>query len=523
MPTPKFLGLDCELSTSGTDRNGKALQPLDVTRAILAHIDAAFEPHGTRSWSKRSGWSATSASYSNDCFRHWTPNGQCFYMDMTHLEVCGAVVLSARDYAAQCYAALTIAEEARARAEEASGGDSYILTAANTDTFDPAVSWGSHFNVCVDAALWEDLFDTPRRPAVLGFVSSFMAAVVALLGAGYLLPCDDGLLYSTSGRAHHLTRIATYATTEAYGRGLLNSRRERHGKGHERMHLISTDFALIAAALKAVVVQCALAAAEDGFCGLNLYDPVKAMRQWSWGFDPETCTMPATASLTDGSRLTLPEYVRELCRELLARVEDGRIDDSIAPGAGDLLALVVELTHKLEEGGSSFAFCARHLDWAAKWMFLEKFREARGIGPEDPELRLADHDFTRTNHRGGALWRLWEGGLVDPLVDRSRVEAFLADAPHDTRAWARGQLISRFGPELTDVDWSRLELRLAEGRWAPRLRIRLQRMTSLTRARFEPLLERVGSVADLGIALSGARGVEVETLDGYFGFGTGVN
>jgi len=518
MAIPKYLGFDCELSTSGLDAAGRPLQPIDATREILARIDATFEPDGTATWSPAGGWGG--AAYSTDCLRHWAPNGQCFYMDLGHLEVCGAATLDPRDFAAQRFAALTVAEEARARAEEEGDGARYTLTAANVDTADPGISWGTHLDVCIEKELFDLLFHSLRRPAVLNFVAGSMAAIVPFFGAGLLLPSDEGLVYSLAARAHHLTRTTTHSTTQAYKRGLLNSRQEGHGAAHERLHLISTDFALVGAALEGAVVQGVLAAAEDDCCALGLLDPVLAMLQWSWGFDPATRTVPTVAELVDGRRLTLPRYLRELCELLLARYAEGRVDETITPGAEGLLGLVVDLTHWLEEGGASFPKVARHLDWAAKWLHLEQVAGSRPSGFSDPALRLVDHDFTRTNLRGGALWQLWEHGLVDPLVERAKVEAFLVDGPPETRAWARGRLIRRFGAQLTAVDWSRLELRLADARWSSRLRIALPSMTSLDRASFEPIVEAARDVPELARLLERASGVETETVGAYFGIRT---
>lgn len=518
MPIPKFLGFDCELSTSGLDRDGRPLAPIDATRGILARIDAAFERSGASTWSRaRSG---SGYQNSTDCLRHWAPNGQCFYMDLCHLEICGAATLHPRDFAAQRFAALTVAEEARARAEEEEDGARYTLTAANVDTADPGISWGTHLDVCIEKELFDNLFHSLRRPAVFGFVASAMAAIVPFFGAGLLLPSDEGLIYSLAARAHHLTRTTTHSTTQAYERGLLNSRQEGHGAAHERLHLISTDFTLVGAALEGAVVQGVLAAAEDDCCALGLLDPVLAMLKWSWGFDPATRTVPTAAELVDGRHLTLPRYLRELCELLLARYAEGRVDESITPGAEELLGLVVDLTHWLEEGAESFPKVARHLDWAAKWLHLEQVAGARPSGFDDPALRLIDHDFTRTNLRGGALWQLWERGLVDPLVDRAKVEAFLVDGPPETRAWARGRLIRRFGAQLTAVDWSLLELHLTEARWAPRLRIALPSMTSLDRASFEPIVESARNVQELARLLDRVTGVETETIAAYFGIRT---
>gem|GEM_PF-4050523 len=206
---------------------------------------------------------------------------------------------------------------------QAGAGTQYQLSASNADLSDPSISFGSHLSVSVSTSLWENLFVDPRRPAVLGFVASVMAAAIPFFGAGYLLPTPGReTIYSLSARAHHLTRVQTLVTTKKWNRGLLNSRREAHGTPLERLHLIGFDYALLSSALLAALVGCALAAAEEGYCGLNLHDPVEAMRRWSWGLDRTTGRLPVTALRIDGRQQTLPEYMRELATQLLAMGED---------------------------------------------------------------------------------------------------------------------------------------------------------------------------------------------------------
>ena len=101
----------------------------------------------------------------------------------------------------------------------------------------------------------------------------------------------------------------------------------------------------------------------------------------------------------------------------------------------------------------------------------------------------------------GVLWRLWREGLVDPLVDEADVEACLDDGPQDNRGWARGQLIRRFRDEITDVDWSYVELRRSADRWGPRLRVTMPRPSSLSRARFESILQRAQDPCHLAALL----------------------
>ncbi len=545
MPIPKLMGRDCELSTTGLTPEGGTIHPSHVTPHVLSHIDAAFEPVGGRVWTRRSWWqesgstgstyssgssSASAApfgswqgsdagrssnwygSYSIDTLRHWASSGQCYYSDMSHLEVCTAETADPRKLAAQCLSTLQVCEVARKRAEaEAEPGTTYALTTANVDIVDPGISWGTHFNVAIESDLWEDLFDEVRRPARLGFVSSAMAALIPFFGAGYVLPLRSGPRLSLSGRAHHLTRLATLPTTTSYSRGLLNTRREAHAEGEDRLHLIGFDLGLASGALLASTLQCCLAAAELGFGGLILYEPVRALRAWSYGLDLETSRLMGEARLADGGRISLPLYMRRLVSLLIGLVDDGSIPEEIAPGASELLPKVLQLTHFLEAG--SLERCAPHLDWAAKLLVLLDLCQRDGMTLGDMPIRVADHDYASSDPDRGHFWRLWEAGRVDPLVSRADVEACLLDGPEDGRGWARGRLIRDYGNRITNVDWSHVELRGDASTWGSRIRIEMPRPGSLSRDVFQPVLSAASDVEEIRRLLPADSGTLPEEDD----------
>lgn len=481
-----FGGRDCELSTTGVDARGNTIDAWKVTGKVLEQITPTLAEQGVRAWSRQTpahGGGYGYSPYSMDCLRHWTSAGQCYYADMSHAEVCTASTLHPATFSAQCISTLLVAEAARKRAElAAENGDRYSLSASNADMLDPAVSFGTHVSFSVTSSLWEELFIEQRHPAVLGFVSSAIAAAIAFFGNGYLLPFKDGTtIYSLSARAHHLSKIKTLSTTEAFARGLLNTRREPHGKDHDRLHLIGFDYCLLSSALMFSYLQCVLAAAEESFCGMNLFDPVRALRSWSWGMVPETGKLPATAQLIDGRQLTLPAYMRELSSVLLRMCEGGLITPYVSPQVAQMLPHLIELTRYAEEG--SIMRCAPHLTWAAKLLWLTQLC-AGGATLGDAQTRLADHDFSDTDPEKGTLWRLWKQGLVDPLVALSDAESCMREPPVESRDWGRGKLLSRFFDQVLDVDWSYLELRSAPGRWSPRVRIDMPHLDSLNKQQF---------------------------------------
>lgn len=488
MAVKKFIARDCELSTTGFDADGDSLDCWVVAKKVLAQIGPALAAHRGVVWSSDSRYGSR---YSMDCLRQWTSAGQCYYSDMGHVEACSAETLDPYEFAAQSISLLLAAEEARRLAEERDDELHLALAASNVDALHPDISWGTHLNVSVSEDLWEDMFVLNAHPARLGFVASAFAAAIPFFGTGYVKPRRDApALYSLSGRAHHLTRVHTLSTTEAFNRGLLNTRRESHGR-NDRLHLIGFDFCIASAALMASFVQCVLAAAEEGYCGCQLYSPVESLHRWSFGLDLSSGTLPASAPLIDGRRLTLPGFMRALSQELLAMCEAGLISPEAAPDAKELLPRIIELAHYVEEG--SLEQAARHLDWAAKLLCLL----ARGEPLDAPGTRLADHDFSNTDPRRGLLWRLIEAGRIDPLVGMERAEKCLVQPPPESRAWGRGQLIKRFQGQVVDVNWGCVEVRSATRRWNSWTSIDMPHLDDMNRESLGPLLRRANDVDHL--------------------------
>jgi hypothetical protein len=258
-------------------------------------------------------------------------------------------------------------------------------------------------------------------------------------------------------------------------------------------------------------VQCLLAAAEEGYCGMNLYDPLRALHSWSWCIDLETGRLPAAAMLIDGRHLTLPAYVRELATTLLHMCEQGLIGADVAPQATEMLPRIIELAGYAEEG--SLLRCGRHLGWASKLLCLIQACNQHGTSLSDARIRLADHDFGHTDPEHGTVWQLWDEGLVDPLVDREEAAACLTQGPVESRDWGRGRIIDKFFESITDVDWSFVDLRADEDRWSPRLRIEMPYLDSLNKSRCEPLIEAATDPVQLSQWLVDRTGGVVRQAD----------
>ena len=182
MPSQKFVARDCELPTSAVHANGSSVDSWLATRKVLEQLPTALEAYGVQTWHRNL---RTASAYSMDCLRQWTSGGQCYYSDMSHVEVCTAETLQPSTFALQCFSVLRAAEAARRLAEEAEDEPlRIILSAANADPLDPSISWGSHLNLSVDEKLWSDLFVDHAHPALLGYVASAIAAGIVFFGGG---------------------------------------------------------------------------------------------------------------------------------------------------------------------------------------------------------------------------------------------------------------------------------------------------------------------------------------------------
>jgi len=217
------------------------------------------------------------------------------------------------------------------------------------------------------------------------------------------------------------------------------------------------------------------------------------VRAWSHDQRLTRRAMPARARLEDGRALTLPQYVAELTGTLRRLAERGEIPAAVAPGAPEELERVREGALHVAAGRLERA--APTLDWAAKLLHLERLSRAEGLALEDPRLRLADHDFTRTEPGRGAFFDLWSEGAVDPGVEPAEVERAISGPPEGSRAYARGMLIRRYPDEIAGVDWSWVELRQRAGSRSLAVRIDLRRLDGGTRADLEPLFQRAPDAA----------------------------
>ena len=92
-------------------------------------------------------------------------------------------------------------------------------------------------------------------------------------------------------------------------------------------------------------------------------------------------------------------------------------------------------------------------------------------------------------------------GSTGPSIRKEDAWACVAAPPEETRAWGRGQIIRKLGSHISSVNWDHIELYQHPDRWWPRLRVKMPQLDSLNRQSFEPIIECVEDVAQLGTLL----------------------
>jgi proteasome accessory factor A len=188
-------------------------------------------------------------------------------------------------------------------------------------------------------------------------------------------------------------------------------------------------------------------------------------------------------------QLELLDYARK-------HVED-RLGSDVDAQTADVLARWESVLTRLESDPMSLA---SELDWVAKLQVLEGYRRRDGVDWDDARLHLVDLQYSDVRPDKGLAQRMQARGSLVRLTTDAEVEAAVVDAPHDTRAWFRGECMRRYADHIAAASWDSVIFDVP-GRDA------LQRVPTLeptrgTRASVGDLLDRSPDAASLLAALN---------------------
>lgn len=450
-------------------------------------------------------------SYAAKVFRDYDRSWSiyCLYGDMGHTEGCLPITISCFDHVAALHGLYNTVAVMRQRAKtKLPAGQDLFVTINNTDG-DVRTSYGAHLNVLIQRQLFDDILF--RKPHYLGFAASVLAAVTPIFGQGHVL-CVPGKKprYVLSQRAHHLGVLVSPSTTTAFRRPLINSRDESHAhKDMARLHLINFDASLqqYTTLFRVWFMQSFLAAMEDGYCdsSLMLDDPILALKVWSSGFSPKTGRIQPVCLRVNGKSITLVEHLESLTEGIDKAYTAGSFSEEEVPGYQLVFPKWVRLLKALGEG--DVQTCAAQLDWALKFMIVDREMLRTGHDLDAPEIKLLDQLYGHVDKGVGLYWGFESAGAVDRCVSQEQIGYMHSAGPDNTRAYMRKAILEKFGDSIVSVDWGEIRIRVpnASGLLTTEKRILLDNPLRFTKHEMEPLLQSSATIGDFCAAFDARR------------------
>jgi proteasome accessory factor A len=478
-PCKKVLGADYELANAMAGHSHMVTSVREASQRLLDEI-AGFP--------RTRGRGGTLIEWGR---RFLSGNGGSAYIDSDHLEINLPEHTRAADHAAHVHAGFRIAQRAHRAATEKMPRGGRIHLLANVS--DGTRSWGSHLNVCVTRGLWDDLFT--RKPHLAGFLATHLATATLYTGLGQVgagngrSACD----YQLAQRPDFFEEFVSSQTM--HRRPILNMRDEAHaGDDLARMHIIFFDNALMPTAnyLKAGTTQLVLALLEAGWVdpALLLDDPLAAA--WEVSRD---LSLSAPLKLAGRGRSASAVEIQERLADLAAAfVASGELNDAV-PGADEILTVWKETLAMLRQ--RDVAALARRVDWALKFVILDRQIKRSGLSWDSPEIRALDVRYASLDPQDSLFLKMAAAGQVEGMPSDEAIERFADEPPEDSRAYLRAHLLRRLGEEIAEVEWDRLRFRAGQERYRPVTSwLGMPDPAGWTKEESDPILERCQTATD---------------------------
>lgn len=429
-------------------------------------------------------------------------NGARLYVDHAHPEYSSPEVTNPAD--AVCW---DVAGErimlAASRELSAVPGSEVVLYKNNVDG--KGASYGTHENYLVER---EVPFGT-----IVELLTPFLVTRQVFTGSGRV-----GLGATGQEPGFQLSQRADYMEAEVglettLRRPIVNTRDEPHADRQRwrRLHLIIGDANLfeVATYLKLgttslvlfVIEQLDALASVEGptgaslraeLAGLRLHDPVADVQRVSRDLE-----LTAPLLLADGRRLTALEIQRVYADAARRAAEHlGTLDD-------ETRSVLDRWDAVLDRLGTDPGSCAKEVEWVAKLRLLDRLRRRDHLDWDHPRLAAMDLQWSDVRPERSIYHRLLAAGAAERVVDERAVAQAVHHAPEDTRAYFRGEVMARFGDQVSAASWDSVIFDVAG---APSLQ-RVPMLDPLrgTRAHIGALLDASEDAGALLAGLSGAR------------------
>ncbi|HSD49738.1 MAG TPA: Pup--protein ligase [Actinomycetota bacterium] len=421
----RIFGLENEYGVTCTFRGQRRLSPDEVARYLFRRV-----VH----------WGRSSNVF--------LENGARLYLDVgSHPEYatpeCDQILdVVAHDKAGErILEALLSAAEVRLH-EEGISGQVYLFK-NNTDS--AGNSYGCHENYLV------------ARQGEFGRMADilipFFVTRQVWCGAGKVLHGPRGAQFCIAQRAEHIWEGVSSATTRS--RPIINTRDEPHADAerYRRLHVIVGDSNMNewTTFMKVGITDLVLRMVESNTVmrDLTLENPIRAIREISHDV---TCTR--RVRLANGRELTAIQ-VQEEYYERTARFLERRGGDEQAH------LLLGEWREALDAlTGGEPERLARKVDWVAKSLLIDRYRERHGLALSSPKVALLDLAYHDVNRTRGLYALMEKAGRAERAVSEKAIQRAMREPPQTTRAKLRGDFIRHAKQKRRDytVDWVHLKL-----------------------------------------------------------------
>ena len=365
-------------------------------------------------------------------------NGARLYVDHAHPEYSSPECSTARQAALYD----TAGEVVMARATEAAQQlvrENEVIGIYKNNTDGKGNSYGFHENYLV-----------PRSIAfgdIVSAVTTFFVTRQIFTGSGKVGSENKrpDTCFQITQRADFFEEEVGLETT--LKRPIVNTRDEPHAdpEKYRRLHVIIGDANLSETQtfLKLGSTALLLQALDDGALpeNLELADPVESCWRVSQDVD-----LNLRLRMADGSTATALELQCQYW-EWLSKYAESETDE-----AEELLDAWAQVLKDLEHDA---LLTADRLDWVAKYQLFLGYRD-RGVAWDDPKMRLLDLQYHDVNPERSLYQKLLQRGSMQRLFSEDEVDRAVAQAPEDTRAWFRGQCVTKYFDALVAANWDSL-------------------------------------------------------------------
>ena len=409
-------------------------------------------------------------------------NGARLYVDHAHPEYSSPEVTNPRDAALWDKAGEVIMHQAALFAPKFDGVQ-IKLYKNNVDN--KGASYGTHENYLMAR-------QTPFTN-IVRLLTPFFVTRQIFTGAGRLGRGQEGTVkeFQISQRADYFEAEVGLETT--LKRPIINTRDEPHAdpEKYRRLHVIVGDANMSekATMLNMGTTSLILTLIESGFenfAQFDLANPVAAMSKVSYDTSMQNVLLMSNGTSMRAIDIQFA-YLEAVRSHIYAHTEPDA-------QSAEILDLWQQTLDSLNDQSGEHAVAARYIDWIAKFQLMQDYRDRDTLGWDSPRLSLIDLQYSDIDPGRGIAIKLMEKGVIDTLFTRDQVKLAVTEAPHDTRAYFRGECVRRYPQNVAAASWDSI---VFDTGGDTLLRIPTLEPRKGNRASVQHLLDQNESAADL--------------------------